>query len=547
MSHVFQVIFAATLLSLSGISYAQCGDPVPMLCDADGDFDVDVDDISAIADAKGSPAQSPLDFRDIDGDGVITLLDARQCVVSFDVLVPADSRAVETVPPNGGGIELKDVASIIFPNGSFSQNQVVVLSKTLSEETQIDFDETAHMFGTDSRAPYEIRVNTGSVAPAEDVSIEVIVSVEYLATIDSGSEFQLFVQIMQASEFDVLDSFELMDSEYNPSTGIIRTTLPVEAFTDLRTLDSTFEAIIVLGTTPTAPGSTQEGMATEGRMAVTGEQLDYDPDYHYSGLRTTRRGAFGAAAEIEETCQGGSLSPPLDNLQSVTSGYNGETHFGTDFGVPNSTLVKSMADGVVERIKTDIRQLQKPDPRSGLLIKGYGLYMVVRHTDGSKSLYAHLENTELSENDSVKAGQVIALSDNSGGSTGPHLHLEYAPNGKIFDKPSKVDPLPCIGELLEGSITVSDGGVAATVADDAFAVFLDEVKLGETALGGANTLAASNLRSGTATLRIQFIEGGGCGSFLAELSDGLTFEGGGISREDCIGLGSSASYAVIIP
>ncbi|MEZ5572823.1 MAG: hypothetical protein R3E64_12455 [Halioglobus sp.] len=80
MRYLLKLLLAAALLATSSLSYSQCGVPVPMLCDADGDRDVDSDDIAAIGTARGTPASGPADIRDIDGDGMITVLDARQCV-----------------------------------------------------------------------------------------------------------------------------------------------------------------------------------------------------------------------------------------------------------------------------------------------------------------------------------------------------------------------------------------------------------------------------------------------------------------------------------
>jgi hypothetical protein len=50
-----------------------------LLCDIDLDRDVDISDIQAILQARNEPAVPP-DARDVDGDGVITVLDGRQCV-----------------------------------------------------------------------------------------------------------------------------------------------------------------------------------------------------------------------------------------------------------------------------------------------------------------------------------------------------------------------------------------------------------------------------------------------------------------------------------
>lgn len=59
--------------------------PAPMVCDVDTDSDVDRLDIMAILAARNQPASGPNDPRDADGDGVITVLDARTCVAQCDL------------------------------------------------------------------------------------------------------------------------------------------------------------------------------------------------------------------------------------------------------------------------------------------------------------------------------------------------------------------------------------------------------------------------------------------------------------------------------
>lgn len=70
---------------------------------------------------------------------------------------------------------------------------------------------------------------------------------------------------------------------------------------------------------------------------------------------------------------------------------------------------------------------------------GYGFYVIVRHDNGLETVYGHLSKFLVKPDQVVKAGQPIALSGNTGGSTGPHLHFEtrfmgYAINPEaIFD------------------------------------------------------------------------------------------------------------------
>lgn len=71
--------------------------------------------------------------------------------------------------------------------------------------------------------------------------------------------------------------------------------------------------------------------------------------------------------------------------------------------------------------------------------RGYGYYVVLRHTNDLETVYGHLSKFLIEEGQYVKAGDPIALGGNTGHSTGPHLHFEtrymgYAINPcAIFD------------------------------------------------------------------------------------------------------------------
>ena len=105
---------------------------------------------------------------------------------------------------------------------------------------------------------------------------------------------------------------------------------------------------------------------------------------------------------------------PID-IGTVTSrfGYRPRfrrMHYGIDIGVSKGTPVVSSFDGVVRLCKFERG--------------GYGYYVVVRHDNGLETIYAHLSKITVKPNDRVKAGDQLALSGNTGRSTGPHLHFE---------------------------------------------------------------------------------------------------------------------------
>ncbi|TXS52991.1 M23 family metallopeptidase [Streptomyces sp. uw30] len=95
-------------------------------------------------------------------------------------------------------------------------------------------------------------------------------------------------------------------------------------------------------------------------------------------------------------------------------------HTGIDFPVSYGTTVMAATDGTV---RTQWNS-------------AYGNMMIVTAMDGTETWYCHLSSYRVASGTTVKAGDPIAYSGNSGNSTGPHLHFEVRPGGG-----SAIDPL----------------------------------------------------------------------------------------------------------
>ena len=66
--------------------------------------------------------------------------------------------------------------------------------------------------------------------------------------------------------------------------------------------------------------------------------------------------------------------------------------------------------------------------------RSYGIYVIIQHDDGTKTVYAHMSKRTVSVGDRVYQGQKIGEVGSTGYSTGDHLHFEIIKNG------NKVDP-----------------------------------------------------------------------------------------------------------
>ncbi len=105
-----------------------------------------------------------------------------------------------------------------------------------------------------------------------------------------------------------------------------------------------------------------------------------------------------------------------------------KAHNGIDFGTPKGTKIITCDDGIVDYILFDKN--------------GYGTHIKIKHKWG-ESIYAHLDRIFCHEGQKVKRGATIATSDNTGFSTGSHLHFGIRINGKTnkgyYDW---LDPMP---------------------------------------------------------------------------------------------------------
>lgn len=124
------------------------------------------------------------------------------------------------------------------------------------------------------------------------------------------------------------------------------------------------------------------------------------------------------------------VSAPLAKMHVIQSFHNPGAytlgyHTGVDLEAKTGTVVKAVAGGTV--VASD---------RSG----SYGINVLVKHEDGTYSLYAHLSSKTVFPGTKVKAGRMIGHSGSTGNASGPHLHLEIR-TAASFGPGNFLDPI----------------------------------------------------------------------------------------------------------
>jgi hypothetical protein len=151
-----------------------------------------------------------------------------------------------------------------------------------------------------------------------------------------------------------------------------------------------------------------------------------DDAYNVGAWRTIRMSLSARARSVS----GGSLPIPSGGGTGrfrwpvsgpITSRFgqrNGRLHAGIDIGVPTGRPIKSAAAGRVSFVGW---------------MSGYGNTVIVRHSGGWSTLYAHQSRTGTRVGRAVRAGTVIGYVGSTGNSTGPHLHFETRLNNSPKD------------------------------------------------------------------------------------------------------------------
>jgi murein DD-endopeptidase MepM/ murein hydrolase activator NlpD len=142
--------------------------------------------------------------------------------------------------------------------------------------------------------------------------------------------------------------------------------------------------------------------------------------------------AHGVAFAHERAQREARLQQPLFVMPTkgiFTSGFGyrwGVLHAGIDLANSIGTPIHAVSDGVVI----------DAGPTAG-----YGMWVKLRHADGTVTLYGHVNTTTVSVGQRVMAGDQIATMGNRGNSTGPHLHFEVLLGGT-----QRIDPVPWLAK-----------------------------------------------------------------------------------------------------
>ncbi len=167
---------------------------------------------------------------------------------------------------------------------------------------------------------------------------------------------------------------------------------------------------------PAKPSKPAEKPAAKAETAKPAPKAETAAPKADTAERSTEAKANRSSDRAESAQTGNSSGwvKPVDASASTAyrasgSSWSSGYHTGTDFSASAGTTVKAIGQGTVV---------------SAGWGGSYGNEVVIKHSDGRYSQYAHMSSLSVSTGETVSGGQQIGLVGSTGNSTGPHLHFE---------------------------------------------------------------------------------------------------------------------------
>ncbi len=165
-----------------------------------------------------------------------------------------------------------------------------------------------------------------------------------------------------------------------------------------------------------------EGAESEDEILLVGDStLVHSPKSDLSSLTEP------VIIQLTNPQKGEMFVYPTPEISRITSHFGPRRrrfHYGVDLAMPTGEPVYAAFDGVVRFSKYN---------------RSYGHLVVIQHTNGLETYYAHLSKRHVTPGTQVRAGDIIGLCGNTGRSYGSHLHFEIRYEGNAMNPENVID------------------------------------------------------------------------------------------------------------
>ena len=248
-----------------------------------------------------------------------------------------------------------------------------------------------------------MRVSTEKEKPTEDSII--------LYEVKKGDTLDTVAGLFNISKNTIIWANDLKDKKIIAGSSLI--ILPITGITYTATKSITLEQIAKKYNADVSEIAEFNGISPSTKLSKGQSVIIPDAEGELASTNSTNKNTKVVASKkivYKNNAILGYFMKPVSCTKS--QGLHGPYHTGVDFSCHVGTSVIAAADGVVIRAS------------SVGYNGGYGEVIIISHSNGTQSIYAHLSGLNVVVGQRVSQGQIIGATGNTGRSTGPHLHFE---------------------------------------------------------------------------------------------------------------------------
>jgi murein DD-endopeptidase MepM/ murein hydrolase activator NlpD len=295
---------------------------------------------------------------------------------------------------------------------SIPQQSIAVVPRTV-EMTSVKSVDDAIDYLLSPQSPSSKAADAASAA-SEDPLINKIVE-----TNDSGNKGLMTSLNFREEEFAVGDLATKPKVTFN-TVKLVKYQEPIKYSKEYKNDSSLLEGTTKVLQEGKNGAKEIEAVITYANNKETSREISSETVISEPVNQIIARGTREITVVSDGTGSGDYIIPVSGRISSFTSQRSGShsTYRAIDIACPTGTNVAAAKKGTVTKAE---------------YYGDYGKCVIVKHADGYSTLYAHLSSFKVSVGDTVKQGETIALSGNTGRTTGPHLHFEIRKNDSRLD------------------------------------------------------------------------------------------------------------------
>ncbi|MGY1713116.1 M23 family metallopeptidase [Geodermatophilus sp. SYSU D01106] len=273
----------------------------------------------------------------------------------------------------------------------------------------------------DSAGPGELVQRAAMLEYVADTQVDVLEELEVARVRQANAESSARVTRDQMAEAEeqAASAKAAADAQVAAQRGAVATAQADKAALDQQLQAAQIQLLQLQGARDAYAEWQRQKAAEEAAAAAAAARAAQEAAAAAAAARSASSGTAGAVS-------GSGYVKPTSGRTSSCFGWRwGTLHGGVDIAAPIGTPVYAATSGTVTRT----------GPATG-----FGLAIYITGDDGAVTVYGHVNAEFVRPGERVRAGELIAEVGNRGQSTGPHLHFEVHPSGRLHA--GQVDPVP---------------------------------------------------------------------------------------------------------